>query len=147
MPPHVTEDYRRAGARLIAARVLRHRRWRTRRAFAADIDVSYRTIADIERGQLGKRHGWDPGTIALIEHAVGWAPGSYESVLHGGEPTALDDDAARQLPDEITVRTQAVLDNPNLTDEMREAILSVLAESAQTYESGIRPARRRSGTA
>lgn len=144
MPP-TSEDYVRAGHRLLGARVLRHRHWRSRGAFAADVGVSVRTIADVEKGRLGRRHGWDPGTIAILEDAVGWTPGSYDQVLGGGEPTMRDEQ--RTLPEEITVRTRDVMDNPNLTEEMREEMLAVLADAAEAYDSGKQPAKRRNGVA
>lgn len=148
MSPYRSEDYVRAGRLLQTARVLRHRRWRTRRAFVddPDVDVSYRTVSDVELGRIGRRHGWDPGTIALLEHAVGWAPGSYDAALGGGEPT-MQDGADPDLPEEVTIRVRDIVSNQNLSDAMREELLAVIADAAQSYESGIRPARRRDDAA
>lgn len=118
------EDYRRAGERIRYERSLR---WSDRRRFAEDIGLGSRTVGAVERGEIGTRTGWDTGTIAKIERAFGWAYGSYDALLRGGEPTPLEEQPP-PLPSEITVRPRDILDNPNLTDEMRQEILGVLLE-------------------
>lgn len=145
--PYTPDDYRRAGRRLLGARVLRDRRWRTRGTYAEDIGISVRTVADVETGRIGKRRDWDPGTIAILERAVGWAPGSYDAVLAGREPTPLDDQTP-DLPEEIVVRTRDILDNPNLTEAMREEMLAVLMDAApKRSKSGAKRIKRADGSA
>lgn len=124
---YTPDDYRRAGHRLHGARVLRNLRWRNRGVFAAEVGISLRTVADVETGRIGKRRYWDPGTIAILEHAVGWKAGSYEAILKGGDPTALDD-REPELPEEVVIKTRDILDNPNITEEMREEMLEILLD-------------------
>jgi hypothetical protein len=42
-----------------------------------------RTLADIENGERKA----SPGTYAILENTLGWAPGSIDTVLAGVEPT------------------------------------------------------------
>ncbi len=54
----------------------------TRGAFARAAGVSARTLGDVERGE---RPVTAP-VLARIEYTLGWAPGSADTVLAGGEP-------------------------------------------------------------
>ena len=42
-----------------------------------------RTLADIEHGVRKA----SPGTYAMLENKLAWAPGSIDTILAGGEPT------------------------------------------------------------
>jgi len=44
-----------------------------------------RTLADIENGVRKA----SPGTYAMLENKLGWAPGSIDTILAGGEPKEL----------------------------------------------------------
>lgn len=57
--------------------------YRHRIDLANDMDLTDRTLADIENGVRVA----SPGTYALIENALDWRPGSIASILEGGEPT------------------------------------------------------------
>ena len=54
-----------------------------------------RTLADIENG-IRKA---SPGTYAMLENKLGWAPGSIDTVLAGGEPKELVVKLSRDRPD------------------------------------------------
>lgn len=68
------------------ARALRRQ---TQAEFAEDVGVSVRTIGNLEAGEVRQ---YDAQTIARLEHALGWAPGSVERVLEGGAPVVETDE-------------------------------------------------------
>jgi len=61
----------------------RAQRRQTQQEFAESIGLSVRTLGSIEAG-TGTRY--DRGTRAIVEWALGWAPGSIELVVSGGQP-------------------------------------------------------------
>lgn len=54
---------------------------RDRRALAAASGITDRTLGKLENGQRVSA-----STLAVIEHELGWSPGSARRVLAGGEP-------------------------------------------------------------
>ena len=59
--------------------------YRNRTDFANSLQFTVRTLADIENGVRKA----SPGTYAMLENKLAWAPGSIETILAGGEPTEL----------------------------------------------------------
>lgn len=57
--------------------------YRNRTDLAASLQFTVRTLADIEHGVRKA----SPGTYAMLENKLAWAPGSIDTVLAGGEPT------------------------------------------------------------
>lgn len=58
---------------------------------ADSLDLSDRTLADIENGVRAA----GAGTYALIENALHWRPGSIAAIRAGGEPTEASEPANR----------------------------------------------------
>src|SRR4051812_5662021 len=56
--------------------------YRNRTDLAGSLAFTVRTLADIE---LGVRKA-SPGTYAMLENKLAWAPGSIDTILTGGEP-------------------------------------------------------------
>ena len=56
--------------------------FRTRTDLAASLQFTVRTLADIEHGVRKA----SAGTYAILENKLGWAPGSIDTILAGGEP-------------------------------------------------------------
>lgn len=79
-------DWGRLGERVTAERVRRGHR--SLAAFAAASGLSTSTLDSIEHA---RKTGYDPSTVATLEHALGWRAGSVERVLKGLEPQ-LDQD-------------------------------------------------------
>src|SRR6187431_1612819 len=52
---------------------------------ADSLQFTVRTLADIEHGVRKV----SPGTYAILENKLSWAPGSIDTILAGGEPTEL----------------------------------------------------------
>ena len=56
--------------------------YRNRTDLAKSLPFTVRTLADIEQGVRKA----SPGTYAMLENKLAWAPGSIDTILAGGEP-------------------------------------------------------------
>ncbi len=56
--------------------------YRNRTDLADGLQFTVRTLADIEHGVRKA----SPGTYAILENKLAWAPGSIDTILAGGEP-------------------------------------------------------------
>jgi hypothetical protein len=59
--------------------------YRNRTDLANSLPFTVRTLADIEHGVRKA----SPGTYAMLENKLAWAPGSIDTSLAGGEPQEL----------------------------------------------------------
>ena len=59
--------------------------YRNRTDLAASLQITVRTLSDIENGVRKA----SPGTYAMLENKLAWAPGSIDTILAGGEPKEL----------------------------------------------------------
>ena len=59
--------------------------YRNRTDLADSLKFTVRTLSDIENGVRKA----SPGTYAMLENKLGWAPGSIDTILAGGEPKEL----------------------------------------------------------
>ena len=59
--------------------------YRNRTDLADSLQFTVRTLADIEHGVRKA----SPGTYAILENKLAWAPGSIDTILAGGEPQEL----------------------------------------------------------
>lgn len=78
------EDWLRLADYVVTERV---RRGLDLRGLATKTKVSERTLGKLENGQRVSRD-----TLAAIEMAFGWAPGTARSILLGGTPPAAPDE-------------------------------------------------------
>jgi hypothetical protein len=69
--------------------------YRTRTDLANGLKFTVRTLADIENGV--RKAG--PGTYAMLENKLAWAPGSIDTILAGGEPKELVVKLRRDTPE------------------------------------------------
>jgi hypothetical protein len=58
------------------------------------VQFTVRTLADIEHGVRSA----SPGTYAMLENKLSWAPGSIDTILAGGEPNELAPTLRRSIP-------------------------------------------------
>ena len=56
--------------------------YRNRTDLASSLQFTVRTLADVEHGVRKA----SPGTYAMLENKLAWAPGSIDTILAGGEP-------------------------------------------------------------
>ena len=82
MPPADRTAWARLGRLLAERRVQISPRYANRRAFAADREMNWRTLHDVE---AAKRTNFTPQTMRAFEAAYMLAPGSLERTLAGGE--------------------------------------------------------------
>ena len=68
--------------------------YRNRTDFANSLQFTVRTLSDIENGHRKA----SPGTYAMLENKLGWAPGSIDTILAGGEPKELVVKLRRDTP-------------------------------------------------
>lgn len=81
----MSADWERLGALVTAERARQHR---TVAGFARAIGLSKATVDNIENH---RRTSYDTTTVAAIEHAMGWQPGSVDRVLSGLQPVPVAD--------------------------------------------------------
>ncbi len=85
------EGWRRLGKRV---RSERSRRWPVLKDFAAQCGLGTRVISALE---LGERTNFSPATIAAVEDALGWEPGSADRIRAGLRPLQRDDPQLTRL--------------------------------------------------
>jgi len=100
--------WQRLGRRVTAERS--RRRWSVQH-LAAIADLSIRTIEYIEGGT---RDGYRQSTLARIEDAFGWTPGSCERIVEGGQPRRTQDHLLARIHDRwaylTTAQQQAIVE-------------------------------------
>ena len=69
--------------------------YRSRTDLANSLQFTVRTLSDIENGVRKA----SPGTYAMLENKLGWAPGSIDAILAGGEPKELVVKLRRDSPE------------------------------------------------
>ena len=82
----------RLGHHVVSRRVAL--RYRNRTDLADSLQFTVRTLADIEHGVRKA----SPGTYAMLENKLSWAPGSIDAVLAGGEPKEVVPTLHRATP-------------------------------------------------
>jgi hypothetical protein len=80
MDEHALE---RLGHHIVSRRVALG--YRNRTDLANSLQFTVRTLSDIENGVRKA----SPGTYAMLENKLAWAPGSIDTILAGGEPKEL----------------------------------------------------------
>jgi hypothetical protein len=85
---------KRLGKLLVQARFEMNPEWRNRRLFAEEQQINYRLVQDIE---TAARQNFDDTTKMFIESKYGWALGSIDRVLEGGDPVKVSQVPPRVL--------------------------------------------------
>jgi hypothetical protein len=128
-------DWQRLGKLVIARRInLGHRR---REDLAAAVDgISMRTLGDIE---TGKRERYHPNTVAALENALLWTPGSVDTILEGGDPTERPATGiltppkavVRAANDDALIR---VMGDDRISDRDKMRIAKILIDERERFE-------------
>lgn len=107
----MARDWRAAGERIAIERA---RRWPNRVDFAVATGLSVRVLEDLEGG---RPKNYAPDTLAAVEIALRWEPGSVYRIADGLAPRY-----------EMGPQLRAIFDAwPALSDEVR-SILALIAE-------------------
>jgi hypothetical protein len=116
--------------------------YRNRTDFANSLQFTARTLSDIENGVRKA----SPGTYAMLENKLGWAPGSIDTILAGGEPKEL---VVKLRPTTPELRYQSFTDDAlagasteELLLELRRRIIrprNRRRESWDDWDDGLEP--------
>ena len=82
--------------------------YRTRIDLADSVQFTVRTLADIEHGVRKA----SPGSYAMLENKLAWAPGSIDTILAGGEPKEVVSTLHKSTPNPPAPGLRAALDQP-----------------------------------
>ena len=74
---------------------------RNRTDLANSLPFTVRTLADIEQGVRKA----SPGTYAMLENNLAWAPGSIDTILAGGEPEEIVTELRRPTSTPVSLRS------------------------------------------
>jgi hypothetical protein len=114
-------DLERLGRQIVSRRVALG--YRTRTDLANSLQLTVRTLADIENGVRRA----SPGTYAMLENKLGWAPGSIDTILAGGEPkemvVKLHRDSSERRYDSFVVDALSRASTEELLLELRRRII------------------------
>ena len=110
--------------------------YRNRTDFADSLQFTVRTLSDIENGVRKA----SPGTYAMLESKLGWAPGSIDTILAGGEPKEL---VIKLRPTTPTPRTHAYTTDALSHASTEELLLEFEELLLELRRRIIRPRHRR----
>ena len=88
--------------------------YRNRTDLADSLQFTVRTLADIEHGVRKA----SPGTYAMLENKLSWAPGSIDTILAGGEPKELVSTLRRTNPNAPSQGYALRPTNPNALSQV-----------------------------
>ena len=110
--------------------------FRNRTDLADSLQFTVRTLADIEHGVRKA----SPGTYAMLENKLAWAPGSIDTILAGGEPketvVELRRASTRNLAQRTAPTTNALsrASTEELLLELRRRIIAPRARRHDTWD-------------
>jgi hypothetical protein len=115
--------------------------FRNRTDLANSLQFTVRTLADIEHGVRKA----SPGTYALLENKLSWAPGSIDTILAGGEPKELVSTLRRPTPDRLSHAATDALSRASTEElllELRRRIIAPRDRRHDTWDDWGRPDTR-----
>src|ERR1700739_4222053 len=108
--------------------------YRNRTDFADSLQFTVRTLSDIENGVRKA----SPGTYAMLENKLGWAPGSIDAILGGGEPKELVVKLRRDSPEprhhSYTTDALARASTEELLLELRRRLIGPRSRRRETWD-------------
>ena len=115
--------------------------FRNRTDLADSLQFTVRTLSDIEHGVRKA----SPGTYAMLENKLAWAPGSIDTILAGGEPKEVVSTLHRSTPNTPPQGYALRPTNPNalsqasteeLLLELRRRIIAPRNRRHDTWDDG-----------
>jgi hypothetical protein len=138
LPPVVRHDrfmdqhaLGRLGHHIVSRRVALG--YRNRTDLANSLQFTVRTLSDIENGVRKA----SPGTYAMLENKLGWAPGSIDTILAGGEPKELVVKLPHPTPDRLSHAAADALSwasTEELLMELRRRIIRPRERRHETWD-------------
>jgi transcriptional regulator with XRE-family HTH domain len=109
----------------------------TRQALAEATGLTARSLSDIERA---RRTSYDPATLARVEQALQWLPGTVDRILAEGDAQASDVGDADPLLRELGAM---LADDSPIPPDDRQALRTIVDRLLAPYRPQMR--RRRAG--
>ena len=88
--------------------------YRNRTDLASSLQFTVRTLSDIENGVRKA----SPGTYAMLENKLAWAPGSIDTILSGGDPDEVVSTLHRSKPNTPSPGYALRSTNPNALSQV-----------------------------
>jgi hypothetical protein len=108
--------------------------YRNRTDLANSLQFTVRTLSDVENGVRKA----SPGTYAMLENKLAWAPGSIDTILAGGEPKELVVKLRRDSPEpryhSFTTDALSRASTEELLLELRRRIIRPRDTHRQTWD-------------
>jgi hypothetical protein len=105
--------------------------FRNRTDLADSLQFTLRTLADVEHGVRKA----SPGTYALLENKLAWAPGSIDTILAGGEPKEVVVSARRAPHHPLSSTSAEALSNASTEELLLELRRRIVAPRPRRRES------------
>ena len=112
--------------------------YRNRTDLADSLQFTVRTLADIEHGVRKA----SPGTYAMLENKLAWAPGSIDTILAGGEPKETVVELRRPTPNPLSHTATDALSRASTEElllELRRRIIAPRDRRHDTWDDWERP--------
>ncbi|WP_445163098.1 hypothetical protein ACTXG5_07595 [Mycobacterium sp. Dal123C01] len=104
--------------------------FRSRTDLAGSLQFTLRTLADIEHGVRKA----SPGTYAMLENKLAWAPGSIDTILMGGEPKELVVNLRRTIHNPLSRASTEALSYASTEELLLELRRRIIAPRARRHE-------------
>ncbi len=105
--------------------------YRNRTDLADSLQFTVRTLADIEHG----RRKASPGTYAMLENKLAWAPGSMDTILAGGEPQETVVELRRPTSAPRSDTATAALSRASTEELLLELRRRIIAPRTQRHDT------------
>jgi hypothetical protein len=136
LPPAVRHDrfmdqhaLGRLGHHIVSRRVALG--YRNRTDLANTLQFTVRTLSDIENGVRKA----SPGTYAMLENKLAWAPGSIDTILTGGEPKELVVKLRRPTPDRLSHAAADALSRASTEELLMELRRRIIRPRERRHET------------
>ena len=109
--------------------------YRTRNDFANSLQFTVRTLSDVEHGVRKA----SPGTYAMLENKLSWAPGSIDTILAGGEPKETVVELRRTTPTPLSHTATDALSRASTEElllELRRRIIAPHNRRPESWDDG-----------
>jgi transcriptional regulator with XRE-family HTH domain len=133
----MSQGWERLGAAVVARRV--ELGMLTREQLVEKSGMSRRLLSDIENG---RRTSYDPATLARVEQALQWLPGTVDRILAEGDAQAGDVGDADPLLRELGAM---LADDSPLPADDRQALRTIVDPLVAPYRPQMRRRRKPAG--
>ena len=105
--------------------------FRNRTDLADSLPFTVRTLSDIEQGVRKA----SPGTFAMLENKLAWAPGSIDTILAGGEPTDTVVELRRTTPNPLAHTARDGVSRASTDELLLELRRRIIAPRNRRHET------------